>query len=680
MGFVNPYNFAPFPAEVRRNRAWGHVGPATTREGDWFHEEGRALYSGRIEVQWELKTPLQLPPGDALHEWWDPGTSTVRIPGSSIKGAVRSLHEAMFNGCLCIFDENFVPGYRMPATAWPRDERAEWSLALVASAKAGRPTSLRLTRDVCFVSATALAAGVHGALPRSGDVVQLNVEDGLEHPHHGRKELDTPTIGSVVRRASVEAMLAAGEAPDGCIFLITDMKARQQHHPFYWAAARLTGDVHEIGERDTPALERFDRSVAGTEDRRWARNTRRDDWQRQPQFVNVSKDREPALGSRARQTGYLFPGDVVWVRMTAAPDGLRLEDLRLAQIWREVGSGPSGQRVLPDLHACRPTSKAQGLCLSCATFGSIDATKKSESDGEAVGYRGHVGFSSAVAGGVQPQVVTRAPLSSPNPGAGVFNLLGLRPDVERTAGDIASHWGSEADGEEGFLRGRKFYWHANPQEQADHWTQHGAYHSRPRYVAAMEQPLRVAGVRLVMPSPARNAQPTVLTGSVTFDRIPMPALQALLAALDPQRAGDVIQPGRSLAIHLGGGKPLGLGAAAPRITGLTAISTAGRYLGAEGETVGEFQQADLLTIIRAVGNPPLHRVLKLLDIHGLSYEERVRVTYPPARPWTQFGTKEFAKSYVFFTENSGLKLENGADPFTPLPRAGDPQIIEWDPR
>ena len=84
----------------------------------------------------------------------------VVIPGSSIKGATRALHEAMFNGCFRIIDQDFTPGYRDSATsdAAKQEEGAgQWRLALVTRDDAGLPAEVRLcTDEVCGVPTEAL--------------------------------------------------------------------------------------------------------------------------------------------------------------------------------------------------------------------------------------------------------------------------------------------------------------------------------------------------------------------------------------------------------------------------------------------------------------------------------------------------------------------------------------------
>ena len=106
--FVNPYTFVPFPERIERRKPSGH------------HLLGAGNLSGSFVVTWTFASPFQAPEGQS-------GTTVLRLPGSSVKGAVRSLHETLAGGCLRIFNEDFIPSYRDPATARPGD----WTMALV---------------------------------------------------------------------------------------------------------------------------------------------------------------------------------------------------------------------------------------------------------------------------------------------------------------------------------------------------------------------------------------------------------------------------------------------------------------------------------------------------------------------------------------------------------------------
>ena len=70
--FVNPYSFVPLPSDVKRQPRSGHDGRAT-----------EPVYSGWIDVEWRLETPLLLPANAEAEKWIRPEGS-VNLPGSSL--------------------------------------------------------------------------------------------------------------------------------------------------------------------------------------------------------------------------------------------------------------------------------------------------------------------------------------------------------------------------------------------------------------------------------------------------------------------------------------------------------------------------------------------------------------------------------------------------------------------
>ena len=68
--FVNPYTFVPFPERIERRKPSGH------------HLLAAGNLSGTFTVTWTFASPFQAPEGQS-------GTTVLRLPGSSVKGAVR---------------------------------------------------------------------------------------------------------------------------------------------------------------------------------------------------------------------------------------------------------------------------------------------------------------------------------------------------------------------------------------------------------------------------------------------------------------------------------------------------------------------------------------------------------------------------------------------------------------
>ncbi|MDQ1249610.1 MAG: hypothetical protein QG597_3985, partial [Actinomycetota bacterium] len=123
--FVNPYTFIPFSAnDIRRRSPAGHSSLASGGPGDG--EPGEQRYLGRLDLRVTARTRILVRGGPD-------GGPPVRggvpiIPGSSLHGALRSMHEVLCGGCLRVFDADFVPSYRDE----PESVRNEtWKLAVV---------------------------------------------------------------------------------------------------------------------------------------------------------------------------------------------------------------------------------------------------------------------------------------------------------------------------------------------------------------------------------------------------------------------------------------------------------------------------------------------------------------------------------------------------------------------
>lgn len=105
---MNPYDFVRIdwdkPPE-RHKPNWHHR---------LFNQEGAPLYSGQLELTIYLETPCFIAdPNTRSDDPKRPGTfyrnahGRYTIPGSSLKGLLRSLAETLGNGCLTLFDGEY---------------------------------------------------------------------------------------------------------------------------------------------------------------------------------------------------------------------------------------------------------------------------------------------------------------------------------------------------------------------------------------------------------------------------------------------------------------------------------------------------------------------------------------------------------------------------------------------
>lgn len=675
--FVNPYQFVPI-GPVKREPPLGH-GPGSG-----------GVYSGSITVQWAIVTPLLLPAA-SQGEGWTEGGRFQRIPGSSLRGAVRSLHETIFHGCLRIVDTEFVPAYRDPAVA--QNARDDWRLAVVAKANDGVPERVQLCEPgEKWVSATELfrlwPGNKRAEPPTSGDLVTVHGT-----PRKSRLErTEIPSVRTVERHTSPDwrddALAEAGQQ----VFLVTDTVVRKGFRTHgrggcFWALGTLTDDALDVSQ-DT--RRRFREMCGGSNDHRIRESK---GGKKEPLWADAKwwlDGRQQTIGRRRQATGELDCGDAIWVLLGRGTDGERaVKQIRLAQIWRHVGEDTVGDR-LP--HAASPTTpapcrpereegKQAPLCLSCAIFGAVDTERGGAKDGRHAAYAGHVRFSSAqyVSGPRQTKLIDLAPLSSPRPGAGVFYLDDKPRDDRPTAqdrddDDVFSHWGSSLDGAGGprKVRGRKFYWHSDPQKQADR------HRTAPRHQAnATQRSKNLSAIREIVEASPGN--PLVVEATVTFDQLDEIGVRTLLLALDPSPLLGLIRGEGEFATHLGGGKPLGLGSAVPEIvkeeTDIWMLSD--RYQPERSPaSLPDWWEAPreyAPQIQTRVGRFTAHLadLAKVLDRKGLGTWEEY-VSYPPgADSWGQARTDAFRLSYQFFVEASGKNLKSRPGRYEPLPSLGD---------
>ncbi|MBO3752841.1 hypothetical protein J5X84_42905 [Streptosporangiaceae bacterium NEAU-GS5] len=598
-----------------------------------------------MTVSWTLATPLLLP------EEHGPVTGAqVTVPGSSVKGAVRSLHETLMGGCLRVFDEEFVPVYRQPAVA----KEGDWWLGAVREAtRDGRATRVEVTVRTVWVPIEALPK-MDGRRPRSGDTIEID---------------ESAIVSGTLDRKEVEPW---GVRPgNGWVILVGDSGSRMRSQRFFVAAGELAGDEDDLRDVPEEVWESYLALCAGTNDMRQIKqdpdSVKFKGWRTERVFAPVtwSRDqtssRRPVVAERRRVTGRLRPGDVVWVRLDQESGDIA--ELAMAAIWRVKGAretaphGFMGQRVPAALHAC---SDWQSLCVSCRLFGSADTSGALPGEeAEQHSYAGHVRMGDAVAEKVTTIRVARlAPMGAPRPGAGQFYLRISDKEPAGSKEDLPSaYWGSRQDATElRRLRGRKFYWHGDPMLQPV-----------PRHVARDEQSNEaMSGARDMVPAE------TVLTQQITFDNIPKAELGSLLVTLLPRLLLARTEPGESgdYALRLGGGKPLGLGSCRVAVTALEWWESATRYMGGQAFRTSpeeflalKLDDRSVMSHVAVLAGPDVRRqwpvVSRVLRADAVDPQ---LIWYPHGGT----GAKR-DRSFVFFNQSNGQFYENTRRPVIPLP-------------
>ena len=632
--FVNPYTFVPLPRKVVCGQPPGHdPGP----------DEARERYVGALEVTWRIQSPLAIP----TEEWGSIG-GDVRIPGSSIKGAVRSTHEMLFGGCLRQVDLGYRPTYRQLPTM---DALKDWRMAVVLDDDEVLLCEKEDPKRRSSIDSKALCERV-GDRARTGDVVAVNSDDDWKD----RSELRVAERFQVLQRP---AEVSGYENLAGCyVVLITKKGARRDavRATWYWSLGKLTRERATFSEK-------------ATRDFSWAMMEARPDGER---WINVFRGKTK-LGQARGNEHALEPGSVIWVK---ARDGM-VTAIKLSQFWRERSKECLGNRIPQETRPCDDENLR--LCPSCSVFGSADTlndqadTDERRREGDQRSYAAHVRFGSAIGVDLQGDEVTLAPLGQPHLGAGLTYLEPTSPEAAPASRDERwSRWDSDSTPKRQ-LRGRKFYWHSNPERQLDHLKRTqgvgdvpGRHLKREHHGADM-----CTKAQLVTGGTFRQ--------TITFDGLDRFGVASLLAALQPGRLlGD-----GEFALHLGRGKPLGLGSVTAEITAARITTVAARY-GDKAEIPLETFVIDPAEVRTRCGDlDAVHEgARKVLRLDGLG-ENWWKVTYPTTQPWRQFGSKKFDESFTFFKDFGGpaqskegkTSWKPGA--WKPMPEITDDDQSDW---
>jgi hypothetical protein len=585
-----------------------------------------------MTVEWALRTPLLLPQAHASVR-----DGPIVVPGSSAKGAIRSLHETLMGGCLRVIDEDFVPVYREPAVTKGQD----WQLAAVTGAtRQGRATHVQLTSQTVWVRATSLHSAL-GRVPHTGDTV--DVAEWAVHRHGG---LDRDEVND-------SEGVTIGEE---WTVVVGDSGTRLRSRGFFCAAGRLPASDSAPREVSASAWVEFERLCEGTNDMRLIRH--RPDaaaykgWRTGRVFADVHwPGRADLVGRRRCVTGRLWPGDVVWARVS--PVNGQVDRLSMAAIWRAAGEGPVSERIPDSVRACQDP---ENLCLSCRLFGSADtATAETGREATQRSYAGHLRIGDAVADHVTTVSVRLAPLGFPRPGAGQFYLQVSNDNPASGEDQLpAADWGSERDRPRPrSLRGRKFYWHGDPAEQ-----------TTPRHVARRGQKNEaMTGERHLVPSG------TIFKQEITFDNVSPSELASLLLTLLPR----VLLPrteGKQTAdylLRLGGGKPLGLGSCAVTVTDLRWQDACQRYLGqdAVSQRAEDFAASLAGDVARLAGHPVRRYWATLSRVLRADAVDPALIWYPLGGEWDDDSNRD--RAFQFFSRTNGRFLARSREPVVALP-------------
>ena len=639
IAFINPYTFVPLPDHVDRAAPNSHHGDPH-------------LLIGWVDLTYELLTDLVLPcdcqPDASLPQ-------PITLPGSGIRGAVRALHEVIAGGCMRVVNLDYLPVHRETT----EDAKSRQVLATVTRVDDNQQvTEIRLTAEPIWVPFTSL---VNPPPLRSG------LRFTLAAPPAARRE---PQHGG--RLESTAQLRIVPDSNGDWVLHLSDTGARRRH-PYWLPIAQLTATTVEITREirdqftDACLLAQGVKSQPAKTAPAWTAN----DWP----SADVHSHKDGPIGRRRKVDGRLGEGDSVWWVDSE-------QRLKMALMWRKHGTGSVEQRVDASV---RPCADPRSLCPTCAVFGAAgpgsNDDREGRRDGSHLAYGGHVRFLPALSTEpVQASCERLAPLREPRPSSGGFYLetTASAQELRGKRGFPKSVWGSALD--EAQLRrvaGRKFYWHGQQAGQPNT----GA--------ATPRQFQRKAGIddppRWLVPAGTQFAQ------RVTFDGLDHRQLSTLLCALDPQELAALPSapaPKGRLALHFGGGKPLGFGSVICVAKTVDARRASDRYSGntsaPEGTTTGYAESADI-----SAAAPWFTALVHALDTEFVD-GDRIHYPFDPEEADFKQGVNNnaFLESFAFFAHyNGGYVRSEGQGqnqrrfnyPMVPLPRASE-EIQYIDPK
>lgn len=672
--FINPYTFVPLPSEPpQREQPRGHLGAPDPN-----------LLSGALAITITARSPVLIR-GFPAHQdkparQDDPAhkdnpaheveketsrlptrpDDTQIIPGSALKGAIRSLHETLTGSCLRVLHSEFVPVYRhlakpdeinelRPAVVRRHDDESQ--PPEVRLCKPGNPRTDRVHQD--------LLAKLHSEDNplTAGDSLIVHTRDEKKRPSNVQRSTDTDNRG------------------DRWVLFLTDASVREAQQAPYRAQIRKfderTAQLSEQAWKDYLA------ALEGADDQRRANIEERGDEQvtKLVTYTTTPEDHSQAahtshLGRRYVARKKLTPGQPVWVRLNE--DGKTVDELRLSMLWRRVAHTASAGERAGEFAPCQDEKR---LCPSCQVFGSAEDTDSAEpalvesgstprKPARQHSYRGHVRFGDAhVTKKVEdPDNVTVPPLGTPHPGSGQFYLVADKTHQNNAAPDLPlREWGSVADaGSPRALRGRKYYWH----------TPTGTNELPERAKTHKRQSDQMSSEAEVFPTGTR------FTATVTFTDLSRAQLGGLLAALEPQ---SFLKDAENAQVHIGGGRPLGFGSCTISVNEeRSRVWSSGARYGAEGSTTSRPSMSDLFNAFRTAMPAHLGRTLthlgQALDPTAVDH---AKVTYPPGAAWRKRDDEPdaFDKGFEFWKHSSGTEYsaESGKRtgyPLIPLPHIG----------
>jgi CRISPR-associated protein (TIGR03986 family) len=574
--FLNPYNFVR-PLAPKQPDVWPLLGRCAPPP----HDRHLAL-TGRISARLTTTTPLFIadsedireePPGHYHYRFFSYGGRPA-IPATSLRGAVRSVFEAVTSSCFSVFDAGRRLSYHLPpgealklvpARVVRRD--AGWGLELLtgttALAVGQRPQGPQYAAWLCMyrpmqASRTlATAPGTPYARRRRFDHLHLRrgqecqaIIELIEHP---TRHFQFWNVVNIAPKTPPELRPGPGQRRVVGYLCITNQNIENKHDERLFFK---DGGPPITIELPVEARQRYEELIQDYQERHAAEVEHR---RSTGEPVDVPAGSAAALSwfiyeRRGSEEHKLQEGDLVYTMLEGPPSKPRVWFIVPVSVPRVGYDHAIGELLEPETAGRtslrRKCDMVGRLCPACRLFGWVKSEAEEAQGDEPVAYAGRVRFSHGrlieSPGTLDDgRGIPLAILSAPKPTTTRFYL---RPRDGRPQNGLDD----EQAGYDGpnRLRGRKFYRHHGERLSEAEYRSPGD--------ARSDQNRTIHGV--LRPG-------SVFEFTVDFENLAAVELGALLWSLEMEGWHH----------RLGLGKPLGFGSARIAVTGLGVLDTAERY-------------------------------------------------------------------------------------------------------
>lgn len=658
--FLNPYNFVR-TLEVRNPRTAVLLGRSAPPPHDRY-----VGLTGRIRCRLTATTPIFVSDSEGVEEeivnnkvhrchrfFRDPDGNVV-IPGTSLRGAVRSMFEAATNSCFAHFaGQKRLSYHLLPEEALklvPARVRkvtdSYWELELLPGTTTINPNQrpagpqyaawvpvykpLQASKTMAQAPSTPYAQHAQRRrLSLQGFAHGEQCQAIIELMKHPRRNFEFWNVVHLAKAGQSLPKSTGNQRQVTGYLCLTNQNIENKHDE------RLFFATQQVRSIELPAevRKKYEELIADYQERHSDEVHKR----RQP---DQPQGREPAfsrfiLERTSRNEAKLQDGDLVYAMLESAPEGYRVKFIAPVSVPRVGFERKIGELLHPpELAKCKDYN---GLCPACRTFGWVWGDDEPEQErpnlSQPTAYAGRVSFSHArLTHDAGTFDTTLAILSTPKPTTYRFYL---RPRNDRPQ-DRLSDQQVGYDNTSQILRGRKVYRHhgdrLNPQE---YQSVNGNKSDQNRTVYGIQE------------------ASSVFEFTVEFENLAPVELGALLWSLHLEGWHH----------RIGYAKPLGFGSAQIEVLSVSALDPEARYASLSDTADGWVDRTDQMNAwisafqeaMAARYGMPFKRLDNIRDLRSLLADTpSLPVHYP--RPTRQ--PQAEGKQYEWFVGNK----RGGQDP------------------